>query len=249
MTSIAVIGVGMGEPDHLSGQAVAALNTVDVFFALDKGAAAAELLHLRHDLCRRVITSHPYRFVDVEDPPRDRSAADYGRAVADWIAARAAALGEAIRHELGPDERGGLLVWGDPAFYDSTLRVLDALSDPVDVEVIPGVSSIQMLAAAHRISLTRVGRPVQVTTGRRLAARGFPPDCDDIVVMLDAACAFRDVDHAGVTIYWGAYLGSAHQILISGELAAVADEIAAARAEAKLRRGWVMDTYLLRRGS
>ncbi|MHB1554155.1 MAG: precorrin-6A synthase (deacetylating) [Acidimicrobiales bacterium] len=249
MTRIAVIGVGMGEPDHLTGQAVAALNSVDVFFVLDKGSAADELFHLRHDLCQRVITSHPYRFVDVEDPRRDRGAVDYGRAVAEWIATRAAALGEAIRRELGPDERGGLLAWGDPAFYDSTLRVLDALPDPVDVEVVPGLSSIQMLAAAHRISVTRVGRPVQVTTGRRLAACGFPPDCDDVVVMLDAECSFRDVDPAGVTIYWGAYLGSAHQILISGELAAVAHEIVAARADAKLRRGWVMDTYLLRRGS
>jgi len=154
-----------------------------------------------------------------------------------------------VRRELGPAARGGLLAWGDPAFYDSTLRVLDALPDPVDVEVIPGLSSMQMLAAAHRISLTRVGRPVQVTTGRCLAASGFPPDCDDVVVMLDAECSFRDVDHVGVTIYWGAYLGSAHQILISGELAAVAHQIVAARADAKLRRGWVMDTYLLRRGS
>jgi precorrin-6A synthase len=249
MTSISVIGVGMGNPDHLTGQAVAALERVDVFFVLDKGSAADELFFVRHELCRRVITSHPYRFVDVEDPRRDRDAADYGRAVADWIAARAAVLGAAIRRELGPDERGGLLAWGDPAFYDSTLRVLDALPDPVDVEVIPGLSSIQMLAAAHRISLTRVGRPLQVTTGRRLAACGFPPDCDDVVVMLDADCSFCEVDHTGVTIYWGAYLGSAHEILISGELAAVAHQIVAARADAKRRRGWVMDTYLLRRGS
>jgi precorrin-6A synthase len=154
-----------------------------------------------------------------------------------------------MRRELGANERAGLLAWGDPAFYDSTLRVLEALPDPVDVEVVPGLSSIQLLAAAHRISLTRVGRPVHVTTGRRLRSGGFPPDCDDVVVMLDAECAFRDVDPTGVTIYWGAYLGSPHQILVSGDLAAVGDRIAATRAEARLRRGWVMDTYLLRRGS
>jgi precorrin-6A synthase len=247
MNHITVVGVGMGEPNHLTGQALAALNSIDVFFVLDKGSAADELFRLRHDLCRRVVTSHPYRFVDVDDPRRDRFAADYDRAVADWTSARAAALGEAFRRELGPAELGGLLVWGDPAFYDGTLRVLAALPDPVEVEVVPGLSSLEMLAAAHRISLTRVGRPLQVTTGRLLAAHGFPPACDDVVVMLDADCSFRQVDPVGVTIYWAAYLGSAGQVLISGEVADVADEIVAARSQAKLQKGWVMDTYLLRR--
>lgn len=249
MTGIKVIGVGMGEPEHLTGQAVAALNSVDVFFVLDKGTPADELSTVRRDLCRRVITSHHYRFVHVDDPARDRAADDYVRAVADWTAARAAALGEAIGKELGRDDCGALLAWGDPAFYDSTLRVLDALPEPVDVEVIPGLSSIQLLAAAHGISLTRVGGPLQVTTGRHLAAAGFPPGCDDVVVMLDGNCSFRQLEPGGVTIYWGAHLGSKDQVLIAGELATVAREIVAARSAARSRRGWVMDTYLLRRST
>jgi len=249
MTRIKVIGVGMGEPDHLTAQAVAALNSVDVFFVFDKGSTADELSAVRRDLCSRVITSHEHRFVDVTDPRRDRGADDYGRAVADWTAARANTLAESIRNELGQDGCGGLLAWGDPAFYDSSLRVLDALPEPVDVEVIPGLSSIQMLAAAHRISLTRVGRPLQVTTARRLVTSGFPPGCDDVVVMLDGDCSFRRVDPSGVTIYWGAHLGTSHQVLISGKLAGVAQEIVTARAAARASRGWVMDTYLLRRST
>jgi precorrin-6A synthase len=248
VTTIKVIGVGMGEPDQLTVQAVAALNSVDVFFVLEKSSAADELSLIRRELCRQVIESHPYRFVDLDDPRRDRDSADYGRAVTDWTKARAEVLGAAIASELRAGECGGLLAWGDPAFYDSTLRVLSATDGALDVEVIPGLSSIQLLAAAHRISLTRVGRPVQVTTGRRLAAEGFPAGCDDVVVMLDGDCSFRHVDTAGVTIYWGAHLGSPHQVLASGDLVAVGEEIVAARADAKARRGWVMDTYLLRRG-
>lgn len=247
MTRIKVIGIGMGDPELLTAQANAALNSVDVFFVLDKGHPSDELFAVRRDLCRRVITSRRYRFVDVDDPPRDRDADDYVRAVADWTGARAAALGESIRSELGRDECGGLLAWGDPAFYDSTLRVLGALPEPVDVEVIPGLSSLQMLAAAHRISLTRVGQPLQVTTGRHLASEGLPPGCADVVVMLDRDCSFRHVDPTGITIYWGAHLGSSDQVLISGDLAAVAQEIVMARSAARDRRGWVMDTYLLRR--
>ncbi len=116
----------------------------------------------------------------------------------------------------------------------------------LDYEVIPGISSVQALAARHRVSLTQVGQPVHITTGRRLA-EGFPSHSDDVVVMLDAKCSFTSVDAAGLDIYWGAYLGTKDEILISGTLADVAAEIQAARAEARARKGWIMDTYLLRR--
>ena len=48
-------------------------------------------------------------------------------------------------------------------------------------------------------------------------------------------------------IYWGAYLGTPDEILISGKLADVADEIQRRRAEARRANGWIMDTYLMRR--
>jgi precorrin-6A synthase len=246
-----VIGVGMGEPEHLTGQALAALNRVDVFLLLDKRADDG-LAQVRRDLCRWAIRSRTYRLVELEDPRRDRAATDYDRAVSDWTAARASVVGQAIRDELGEDGCAGLLAWGDPAFYDSTLRVLGLAATPecsFEIEVVPGLSSIQMLAAAHRISLTRVGLPLQVTNGRRLAAEGFPPGCNDVVVMLDGDNSFRHLDPAGVTIYWGAHLGSAHQMLVSGDLQTVAGEIVERREEAKARRGWVMDTYLLRRAA
>ncbi len=67
--------------------------------------------------------------------------------------------------------------------------------------------------------------------------------------MLDGTCAFTQVDPAGVTIYWGAYLGTADEILVSGPLAEVSGEIQRIRAEARERKGWMFDTYLLRRAS
>jgi precorrin-6A synthase len=244
---ITVVGIGLGEADQLSSRAVAALNEIDVFFVLGKDSPADDLARLRQDLCRQVVTGHDYRFVEVADPPRDREAGDYEAAVADWTAARAAALSTAIDEHLRPGRHGGLLAWGDPAFYDSTLRVLDALRRPVDLEVIPGVSSIQALAAAHGVSLTRVGRPLLLTTGRRLSAEGMPPGFDDVVVLLDGEAAFRRIDPAGVRIYWGAHLGGPDQVLVAGDLAEVSDRIVEARRVARARRGWVMDTYLLRR--
>ena len=47
--------------------------------------------------------------------------------------------------------------------------------------------------------------------------------------------------------YWAAYIGTPDEILISGDLAEVREEIRSARADAEKRLGWVFDTYLLRR--
>ena len=87
---------------------------------------------------------------------------------------------------------------------------------------------------------------MRITTGRQLA-QGWPDGADDVVVMLDGTCSFTQVDPAGVTIYWGAYLGTDDEMLVSGPLAEVSDHIQQVRAEARKRKGWMFDTYLLRR--
>ena len=106
---------------------------------------------------------------------------------------------------------------------------------PLDFEVVPGVSAVHALAARHRIPLNRVGRAVQITPAR-LIAGGMPDDVDDVVVMLDAGATFAGLEPAGIHIYWGAYLGTEDEILISGPLGEVAAEIARVREEAEARR-------------
>ena len=90
-----------------------------------------------------------------------------------WRSARSELYEATIRAELGEAECGGMLVWGDPALYDSTLAAIEEIVArgelELDYEVIPGISSVQALAARHRIALNRIGRPFVVTTGRRLA--------------------------------------------------------------------------------
>ena len=67
--------------------------------------------------------------------------------------------------------------------------------------------------------------------------------------MLDGECAFKAIKDDGIDIYWGAYLGTPDEVLISGKLVDRATEIERVRAEARARHGWIMDTYLLRRAS
>ena len=250
-----MIGIGAGDPDHLTVQAIKALNQVDAFFVLDKGNEKQDLVDLRRRILAEHVANPSYRVVEARDPDRDRTADAYANAVHDWRRRRADICERLIRDELGPDERGAFLVWGDPALYDSTLAIVeDILSRGTvefDYEVVPGISSVSALAARHRIGLNRVGRPIQITTGRRLSEslpEGLPDGVDDVVVMLDAHCAFAQIgDDDTTTIYWGAYIGTPDELLVSGPLRDVADQIQATRAEAQHRKGWIMDTYLLRR--
>jgi precorrin-6A synthase len=248
---VLVIGIGAGDPDHVTMQAVAALNAADVFFVMDKGAAKHDLVRLRHEICERYIEDTSYRIVEVRDPERDRSARDYAAAVAAWRSARAEVWEELIARELDADGCGAFLVWGDPALYDSTIAVLDEITSrgrvAFEFEVIPGISSVQALAAAHRVPLNRVGEPIEITTGRRLREKVGDGDGGDVVVMLDAGTAFEAVEDPDTEIYWGAYVGTEHEILVSGKLRDVAAEIVRLRAEARERHGWIMDVYLLRR--
>jgi precorrin-6A synthase len=115
------------------------------------------------------------------------------------------------------------------------------------VEVIPGISAVAALCARHAIALNRVGEAVHITTGRRLAREGLPPNAPDVVVMLDAHCAFAAQRGEDLDVYWGAYLGTPDEILVAGAVDDVADEIVRVRAAARERKGWIMDTYLLRR--
>ena len=247
---VLVIGIGSGDPDHVTAQAVRALNDADVFFVMDKGEDKADLAALRQEICERYIDG-PYRTVTAPDPQRDLRGTSYRADVAAWHRQRDDIYEGFIRDDLADGECGAFLVWGDPSLYDSTLRILDQVAErgatAFTVEVVPGISSVQVLAARFAIATHGVGAPVHITTGRRLAA-GWPPEAgDDIVVMLDGMCAFTHVDPAGVTIYWGAYLGTADEILVSGPLAEVSSEIQRVRAEARERKGWMFDTYLLRR--
>jgi len=249
MRNILIIGIGAGNPEHMTLEAIAALNRADVLFIPDKGEEKAGLRRLREEICDRFIRERPRRSVPVPIPRRAAAGDDYRGVVDDWHQRIADGYRELFSRELAEGETGALLVWGDPALYDSTLRIMERVAASglaLDWQVYPGISSVQVLAARHRIPLNTIGGPVLITTGRRLAA-GFPADQDSVVVMLDGEQAFGTIDPAGLDIYWGAYLGTADEILLRGPLAEVAGEIARVRAQARERHGWIMDTYLLRR--
>ena len=250
MKRLLVIGIGAGNSDYITMQEVKALNRVDVFFLMDKGRSKDKLLDLRRDICERYITNPAYRFVEAHSPERERGDVDYTRAVEDLNRARQETFVRLIDEQLSDGQCGGFLVWGDPALYDSTIRILQAILASgrcaFEYEVIPGITSVQALAAQHKVPLNTIGQPIEITTGRRLAA-GQVSDTDSLVVMLDAEDAYRRVADEETEIYWGAYLGTPDEILIRGKLKDVAEQIERTRKAARAAHGWIMDTYLLRK--
>jgi precorrin-6A synthase len=245
-----VVGVGAGDPDHLTVQAIRALERAEVIFELARGTS--DLTRARSELlARHLPAGQEPAVVSVDEPRRDRQAELYAEAVQTWRSARADAWERAVSEHLAQEGCGAFLVWGDPSLYDSTIAVLDEVRArgrvAFEIEVIPGISSLHALTARHRIALNRVGGAVLITTGRRLREHGWPPGgVGDVAVMLDGGGAFRAVIDEPLDIYWGAYLGTEDELLVAGPLAEVAEEIERVRAAARERKGWVMDCYLLR---
>jgi precorrin-6A synthase len=247
MLTLSLIGIGCGDPDQLTLQAVRAINAADLILIPRKGTEKSDLADLRRTICAQVLANREARVAEFDLPRRDAEREDYRAGVDDWHDAVAATWAREIDAHLGNDGRVALLIWGDPSLYDSSLRIARRLDPAPKIEVIPGVTSIQTLCAAHAIPLNEIGEPFLVTTGRRLREGGWPAGVETVVVMLDGGAAFQSLDARGIHIWWGAYLGMPNQIVLSGPLAELGPDIAAARAEARARHGWIMDSYILKR--
>ena len=245
---VMIIGIGPGNPDFVTIQAIDAMNRVDVFFIPDKGAEKADLSRHRRLIIDRYVRDRPFRAIAYRVPSRRRESEDYEGAVSDWHADVGKIYGRMILEELGESELGAFLVWGDPTLYDSTLRILEHLREKsgfeLDYDVIPGISSVQALAAQHRVAVNEIGRSVLITNGRSFA-EGFPDNVDSAMVLLNADKALRSA-YGELDAYWGAYVGMPEEILVSGKLKDIVDEIERIRSLARQENGWIMDCLLLK---
>lgn len=244
MIDLHLIGIGTGNPDHLTLAAIRAMNAADLILLPRKDDARSDLIDLRRSICAKLL-ERPVRIVEFDMPTRADQPA-YVDAVLDWHDAIAALWAEQIARHLPKGGSLALLVWGDPSLYDSSLRIAGRLPG-MRVSVVPGITSVQALTAAHRICLNDLAEPVLITTGRRLRDHGWPDCVFSAVVMLDGHCAFQTLPPEDFDIWWGAYLGMPQQVLRQGPLAAMGPAIVAQRAALRQEHGWIMDIYLLRK--
>lgn len=250
MIDLSLVGIGSGNPEHLTLQAIRVLENADVILLPRKGDEKTELADLRRMIAADILKTSP-KIVEFDYPVRDAKTPKYLDGVNTWHDALATIWGDLIREHVVDGGNVALMVWGDPSLYDSTLRIADRLlaqGFDIAVNVVPGITSLQMLTAAHAIPLNSLGAPVQITTGRRLRDHGWPDGVDTIAVMLDGECSFQSLEGNGFNIWWGAYVGMPDQILLDGPLAEISEKIVQTRANARERHGWIMDIYLIRKG-
>ncbi len=240
MRELLVIGIGAGNPDHLTRQGAQAIREADIILVPRKGAKKDDLAQVRRDICAELGAED--RLCEFDLPVR-AAEGEYRQRVDDWHDAIARAWTEALPKDPGVV---ALLVWGDPSLYDSTLRIAGRLDPQPRVRVIPGITALQALTAAHAIPLNAINSPITITTGRRLRDEGWPSGAETVAVMLDGECSFRHLDPDGLVIWWGAFLGMENEVLCSGLLAEVGERIFDLRQKARKDHGWIMDIYLLK---
>ena len=246
MTELWLIGIGTGNPDHVTFEAAQAIRDADLVLIPRKGPNKADLADIRHQIIAKVAPEAAPNIAEFDIPTRNASGL-YLDGVSDWHDAIAQIWAQTIDAYDGVGKRVALLVWGDPSLYDSTLRIADRLDPKPSLRVIAGITSLQALTAAHAIPINRIGAPFTVTTGRQLRENGWPAGADTIAVMLDGECSFQCLDASIYEIWWGAYVGMPGQLLIRGKLSDVSDEILQTRAQARANHGWIMDIYVLRK--
>lgn len=207
MRKILIIGIGSGNPEHMTVQAINALNRADVLFIPTKGSKKTDLAEVRRDICARYVTRPDSRTVEFAVPVRRTEGVSYDGSVDDWHAQIAAIYEGLLADELSSDGTGAFLVWGDPMLYDSTIRIVERVKArgnvAFDYEVIPGITSLQALCASHRIPLNLVGKPVEITTGRRLhnfPKRARPPSSCSTASKHSSASMIQTLKSIGVPI-------------------------------------------------
>jgi len=246
MIDLWLIGIGTGNPDHVTFQAAEAIRKADLILIPRKGPNKADLADIRHQIIAKVAAEALPRVIEFDIPVR-KADGNYLDGVSDWHDAIAIVWQQTITLHEADNKRVALLVWGDPSLYDSTLRIADRLEPKPNITVIPGITSLQVLTAAHAIPINRIGAPFTVTTGRKLRENGWPEGADTIAVMLDGECSFQYLEAENFEIWWGAYVGMPEQILLSGKLHEIRDTIVNYRAESREKHGWIMDIYVLRK--
>ncbi|MCL0066526.1 precorrin-6A synthase (deacetylating) [Thermodesulfovibrionales bacterium] len=250
MKKIYLIGVGPGNPDYLTVKAINTMKKVDVFFFLKKKEEREDkdLIKIRREILEKYLNRGTYRIVTANIPERKKGES-YEEKVKTWRQQKAEIITDLIKGKMNDGESGALLVWGDPSLYDGNLEILQNIlkrgAVNFEYETVAGITSVQVLAERHKIPLNRIGETITITTGRRLK-KCSPSEVINTVVLLDSYSAFRHFKDTGIDIYWGGYLGTDDEILLSGKLKDIIEDLKKTKKEAKKKKGWLMDTYILR---
>lgn len=71
MRTLLVIGIGSGNPEHMTIQAINALNRADIVLIPRKGPSKVDLADLRREICQRFLSNPATRLIQFDLPVRN----------------------------------------------------------------------------------------------------------------------------------------------------------------------------------
>lgn len=239
---IYLIGMGPGDPKYLTLYAVETIKKLKLFLIPAKTGKKSDLTQMRKKIISFVKRKKDYRIIEIPFPERKKGD-KYKNLVEEWREIKANILKNILQKET--EKEAGFIVWGDPSLYDGYIEIFKNLQKKLnfEIEIIPGISAFQVLSAKHKVSLTQIAGTTIFTTPRQLR-KMKNIECNT-VVFLDNYKTYKIFANSDLKIYWGAYLGTEKEVLFSGRLKDIIEELIRLRDKLKKEKGWIMETYFL----
>ncbi len=238
-----LIGIGPGDPKYLTLEAKALIESLNLFLIPEKKGRKEELAQKRIEIIKFVKGERPFQCVYLPFPERERGL-NYKEKVKEWRKKKGEILKEALLKV--EEEEAGFLIWGDPTLYDGHIEIVKEVARELRIsfEVIPGLSSFQVLGAKIKTSLTDLSTPLTFHTPRTL--RKLKDIEHPVIVFLDNYETFNLFKDKAIEIYWGAYVGQREEKYILGKLSDTINVIKTLRKNLKEEKGYLMEIYLLK---
>jgi len=238
-----LIGIGPGDPKYLTLQAKELIERLELFFVPEKKEGKSELTKKRLEIVKFVKGNRPFSVVPLSFPERKKGL-NYREKVREWRKEKAKILKEALERE--EKEEAGFLIWGDPSLYDGHIEIMKEVEKELEIEweVVPGLSSFQVLSAKAKVSLTNIATPLSFHTPRTL--RKLKELEHTVVVFLDNYETFQLFKEKELEICWGAYVGNEEELILKGSIKDLASVIKAQRKVLKEKKGYLMEIYFLK---
>ena len=152
MFELFLVGIGTGNPEHITIQARRAIAEAGIILIPYKGSEKSDLVEVRLKICKEIIGDKKTKIVQFDLPKRDLSYS-YQEGVEKWHDNVARVWSSTIRENCSEGTKVALLIWGDPSLYDSSLRIAERIKPKLKIQVFAGITSIQALTAAHQIPI------------------------------------------------------------------------------------------------
>ena len=144
MVELFLVGIGTGNPEHITSQARKALEQAGIILVPNKGSEKSELVDVRIKICKEIIGDKKTKIVQFDLPKRDLSY-PYQEGVEKWHDNVARVWSSTIRENCSEGTKVAFLIWGDPSLYDSSLRIAERIKPKPKIQVFAGITSIQAL--------------------------------------------------------------------------------------------------------